>query len=652
MKDYQNMCGITGFLDSKNQNTKEKNLRILLEMTHELTQRGPDAFGVWSDKEEQVFFGHRRLSIIDLSEHGAQPMVSSSTRYAITYNGEVFNAPELREDLKKCGMHFKGYSDTEVVLAACEVWGIHNACNKFNGMFAFALWDSLEKKLFLVRDRIGVKPLYWGIQHGILFFGSQLKSFLKHPEFRPKVSLDAVSLYLKFNYITAPHTIYQDFHKVNPGCMVIIDHQLNTKELPFWQFSDFVAPEISLSSMNEEESTETLEVLLKDSVHKRMISDVPIGAFLSGGVDSSLIVSLMQSLSGKPVKTFSIGFKEESYNEAKYAKAVANHLGTDHHELYLNSTQALDIIPNLSSFYDEPFADISQIPTYLVSRQAREQVTVCLSGDGGDELFCGYDRYLIAQKLYIFHRLLPRFIKSSLAKTISHLTPHQWQKIFSYLTKKFQFAQISEKAYKLSDTLNSPTLIDFFQSFVTIWNNPAEILKPEGQWASDIYSPQILSTLTAPMTLMPYFDMKTFLPECVLTKVDRASMAVGLEVRTPFLDYRMAEFSCNFPTQYKIKDGKTKAPLRKILSKYVPDSLIDRPKMGFSVPLGEWLRSDLKEWSENYLSEKALAQAGFFNPKIIRQKWQDHLSGKINSQYQLWSILMFQQWAEKNHVRL
>ena len=646
------MCGITGFLDLKGQNTKEQNLMFVTEMTHELIQRGPDAFGVWSDTQTQIFLGHRRLSIIDLSEHGAQPMVSSSGRYVITYNGEVFNAPELREELRKQGMHFRGYSDTEVVLAACEIWGIQNACNKFNGMFAFALWDSLEKKLFLIRDRMGVKPLYWGIQNGILFFSSQLKSFLKHPGFQPKVSLDALSLYLKFGYIAAPYTIYQNFYKVKPGCIIIIDQQLNAKEAPFWEFSDFIQPEGSLLSMSEEESTDALEDLLKDSVHKRMISDVPIGAFLSGGVDSSLIVSLMQSLSQTPVKTFSIGFKEEAYDEAKYARAVAKHLGTDHYEIYLNSTRSLDFIPNLSDYYDEPFADTSQIPTYLVSRQAREQVTVCLSGDGGDELFCGYDRYLIAQKLYIFHRLLPRFIKNSLAKGFSRLTPPQWQKILFYMPNKLQFSQISEKAYKLSDTLNSHTLIDFFQSFVTIWNNPSEIIKPKGKWASNIYSSEIMSTLATPLTLMPYFDIKTFLPECVLTKVDRASMAVGLEVRTPLLDYRIAEFSCKVPINYKIRDGKTKAPLRKILSKYVPDLLIDRPKMGFSVPIGQWLRGELKEWAENYLSEKALDRSGFFNSESINQKWQEHLSGKINSQYPLWGILMFQQWAEKNRAIL
>jgi asparagine synthase (glutamine-hydrolysing) len=646
------MCGIVGFLDSKQENTKEQNLSILLNMTHELKQRGPDSFGVWSDNQAQVFLGHRRLSIIDLSERGAQPMVSSSAKYTITYNGEIFNAPELREDLKKHGISFKGYSDTEVILAACEVWGIQDACNKFNGMFAFALWDSLEKRLFLVRDRIGVKPLYWGIQNGVLFFASQLKSFLKHPKFQPKVSLDALSLYLKFNYIAAPYSIYQNFYKVRPGCIVIVDHQLNVKETPFWQLSDFIEPEGFSPDMSEKECDEALEVLLKDSVHKRMLSDVPIGAFLSGGIDSSLIVSLMQSLSTKPVNTFSIGFTENSYDEAKYAKAVANHLGTNHHELYLAPNQAFDIIPNLSDFYDEPFADASQIPTYLVARQAKEEVTVCLSGDGGDELFYGYDRYLISQKLYAFHRFLPHWIRSSLAKGIEHITPYQWKNILTCLPKKFQYSQISEKAYKLSDTLNSSTSIDFFQSFVSVWNKPSELLKPKGNWASDMYSSEIMPTISKPETLMPYFDMKTFLPECVLTKVDRASMALGLEVRTPFLDYRIAEFSCKIPMHYKIKNGKTKAPLRKILSKYVPNSLIDRPKMGFSVPIGEWLRGDLRGWAESYLSESALSQSGFFNPEDIRQKWQDHLSEKTNAQYQLWGILMFQQWAEKNHASI
>jgi len=646
------MCGITGFWDIKAKNTLEQNSTILLAMTDEITHRGPDAFGVWSDALKGVFLGHRRLSIIDLSEHGAQPMVSSSNRYVITYNGEVFNAPELREELQNIGMCFRGHSDTEVVLAACEAWGIQNACSRFNGMFALAIWDSLEKKLILVRDRMGVKPLYWGIQNGILFFGSQLKSFKEHPLFQPKVSIDALSLYLKFNYITAPHTIYQHTYKVNSGHMVIIDNQLNSKEIPFWQVTDFVQREGNLSDIHEEEYIELLEALLKDSVQKRMMSDVPIGAFLSGGIDSSLVVSFMQHLSTNPIKTFSIGFEEQSYNESAYAKAVAQHLGTDHYELYLNANNALDIIPTLASFYDEPFADISQLPTYLVSKLAREQVTVCLSGDGGDELFCGYDRYQIAQKLYPFHKLLPHFIKTRLAQGLEYITPRQWEKMIALLPKTIQFSQIAEKAYKLSDVLNSQTQIDFFQSFVSIWNNPSSIIKPKGTWASNIYSYGIMSINDSPLALMPYLDMKTFLPECVLTKVDRASMALGLEVRTPILDYRIVELSCKFPVVAKIKKGKTKAPLRKILSKYIPNTLIERPKMGFSVPLGEWLREELRDWAETFLSKNALNQTGFLNAPYIHQKWEDHLSNKVNWQHQLWGILMFQQWAEKNHVRL
>lgn len=647
------MCGITGFWDFKNQNSKEQNLALLLEMTNTLIQRGPDGFGVWSDARESLFLGHRRLSIIDLSEQGAQPMISSTGRYIITYNGEIFNAPELKEELQHNGMCFRGYSDTEVILAACEVWGIQSACNKFNGMFAFALWDSLEKKLILVRDRIGVKPLYWGIQSNILFFGSQLKSFIKHPQYQPKVSLDALSIYFKFNYITAPYTIYENIYKLNPGYIVIVDHQMNTKEAPFWQFSDFIQPKNSPIYMREEEYMEELEVLLKDAVKKRMISDVPIGAFLSGGIDSSLIVSLMQNFSKNPVKTFSIGFNEKSHNEAEYAKSVANHLETDHQELYLNSRQALDIIPNLSDFYDEPFADISQIPTYFVSRLAREQVTVCLSGDGGDELFCGYDRYQFGQWLHVFCHLLPRFIKTRLAKNISNLTSFQLQKFSQHLPEKFQFCKVIEKTYyQLSDTLNSNTLIDFLQSFVTIWSDPSQIIKFTGTKVSNIYTPEILSIINEPIILMPYYDIKTFLPECILAKVDRASMASSLEVRTPLLDYRIVELSCRISTNNKINGGKTKVPLRKILSKYVPNSLIERPKMGFSIPLGEWLRTDLREWAETYMSEKALSRSGFLNEKFIYGKWQDHLSGKKNLQHQLWGVLMFEQWAEKNNVHL
>ncbi|MBM3467960.1 MAG: asparagine synthase (glutamine-hydrolyzing) [Alphaproteobacteria bacterium] len=644
------MCGVAGFWDIKTQNTKENNLSIVLEMTNQLKERGPDAFGIWSDEHEKVFLGHRRLSIIDLTELGAQPMISHTKRFVISYNGEVFNAAELAEELKENGVSFRGHSDTEVVLAACEVWGIEKACKKFNGMFAFSLWDEKERKLYLVRDRIGVKPFYWSVQNNIVFFGSQLKALIKHPQFHTKISLEALSIYFKFNYITAPHTIYQNVYKVKPGYIVTIDSHLNITETPFWQMSDFISRSNPTGTPNEMNLIDELETLLEDSVRKRMISDVPIGAFLSGGIDSSLVVALMQKLSHKPVKTFSIGFEESAYNEAAYAKEVAKHLQTDHFELYVSSKQALDIIPNLTNFYDEPFADTSQIPTYLVSRLAREQVTVCLSGDGGDELFCGYDRYQIARKLYPIYQFLPSIIKIIFAKGIRNITLNQWQKIVSCFPKKFQYAQIAEKGYKLSDTLNARTPVDFFQSFVSVWDNPSDLLLTNRNTPTNIYSSEIISSFKSPLDLMAYFDTKTFLPECVLTKVDRASMALSLEVRTPLLDYRVAEFSSKVPINYKVRDGKTKAPLRKILKKYIPNHLIERPKMGFSVPIGEWLKGDLREWSEHYLSQKSLESTGIFNAQHIQTQWQNHLSGKINLQYQLWSILMFQQWAEKYHA--
>ena len=643
------MCGITGFWDFSHAKTKEDNIKIVCAMSDELASRGPDASGFWQDEKAGLFLGHRRLSIIDLSEHGAQPMVSASQKFIITYNGEIFNASELRSELARDGISFRGYSDTEVILEACEKWGVEKACNKFNGMFALALWAREEQKLYLIRDRIGIKPLYWGIQKGILFFSSELKSLKRHPLWSPELSLEGLGLYLKFNYIKAPHTIFENMFKVNPGCYVEIDIKGSSKEIPFWKLSDHFAPKKEYAAMTTEMHQEFLESLLKDSIKRRMISDVPIGTFLSGGIDSSLVTALMQEASSTPIKTFSIGFEETSYNEAPYAKAIAHHLNTNHHELYLSSQDALDIIPRLSTIYDEPFADASQIPTFLVSQLARREVTVALSGDGGDELFLGYDRYQIGQKLYTYQKFLPKALKDLLAASLKRLSVSQWNHIIKLMPQQYQFSNLSEKAYKLSDVLKAEGPLDFFQSLVSIWNDPQSILIPSLKNLPSLYPPETASFLGDPLSLQSYGDLKTYLPECILTKVDRASMAVGLEARVPLLDYRIVEYAAGLPSSLKLSQGQTKYPLRKILSKYVPSSLIDRPKKGFSVPIGAWLRGPLREWAENLLSQEALSQHNLFKPEIIRATWEDHLAGKANFEYTLWGILMFQQWRQSSN---
>ncbi|HQS84670.1 MAG: asparagine synthase (glutamine-hydrolyzing) [Alphaproteobacteria bacterium 16-39-46] len=642
------MCGITGFWDFRHAKGKEENVKIVCAMSDELASRGPDASGFWQDDSDGLFLGHRRLSIIDLSEHGAQPMVSSSQKYVITYNGEIFNASELRSELSRNGVSFRGYSDTEVILEACEQWGVEKACQKFNGMFAFALWSRNEKKLYLVRDRIGIKPLYWGIQKNILFFSSELKSLKKHPLWTPTLSSEGLGLYLKFNYIRAPHTIYKNMFKVNPGCYIEIDAEGHSKEIPFWKLSDHFIQKKEHASMTPEMHQEFLESLLKDSVKRRMVSDVPIGAFLSGGIDSSLVTALMQESSSTPVKTFSIGFEETSYDEAPYAKAIARHLNTDHHELYLNAQDALNIIPSLSHMYDEPFADASQIPTFLVSQLSRGEVTVTLSGDGGDELFLGYDRYQIGKKLYNYQKFIPTPLKKFLGKSLKSLSVSQWDHILNMMPNRYQSSNLSEKAYKLSDVLEAQTPLDFFQSLVSIWDDPTRILTSPLENPPSLYPPETLSFLEDPLRLQSYGDLKTYLPECILTKVDRASMSIGLEARVPLLDYRIVEYAAGLPSSLKLSHGETKYPLRKILSKYVPSTLIDRPKKGFSIPLGTWLRGPLRDWAESLLSQNALSEDTLFKPEIIRSTWEDHLSGKANFEYKLWGILMFQQWRKSS----
>lgn len=643
------MCGITGFWDFKHANTTKTNRHVVQAMSDELSARGPDASGIWYDEVSGLFLGHRRLSIIDLSEQGAQPMVSQSGDHVITYNGEIFNAPELRIELMNLGISFRGYSDTEVILEACEAWGVKEACNKFNGMFAFGLWSRSQKKLYLARDRIGIKPLYWGHHKGVLFFGSQLKSFKKHPLWAPSLSLEGLGLYLRFNYIKAPQTIFRDIFKVNPGCYVEINSNGKSEEISFWNLYSFFNPSQYHAPQDPREQIKILETLLKDAVKRRLYADVPLGAFLSGGIDSSLVTALMQEASPNPIKTFSIGFEEGSYDEAPYAKSVAQYLKTDHHELYVSSQDSLDVIPKLSLIYDEPFADASQIPTFLVSQLARKEVTVSLSGDGGDELFLGYDRYQVGQKLYTYQKFLPPFLKNVLAQGLEGFSPRQWEKFVRWMPQKYQFSHLAEKGHKLSEVLSVKTPLDFFQTLVSVWQDPQKIMIPSLKNSLSLYPSETSSFKKDLLSLQSYGDLKTYLPECILTKVDRASMFVGLEARVPLLDYRIVEYAASLPSSLKMFKGKPKWPLRKILSNYIPTSLIDRPKKGFSVPIGEWLRGPLQSWAQDLLTSKSFSQ-GIFNSEPIQKAWSLHLSEKVNLEYALWNILMFQQWKEKENV--
>jgi len=650
------MCGITGFWNFKADQTNAELLTTAKVMTAQINTRGPDSWGAWCEQTAGVAMGHARLAIVDLTAAGHQPMTSHSGGSVIAYNGEIYNADEIRKDLLAEGCQFRGHSDTEVILEACEAWGVEQACQRFIGMFAFSYWHKQQQRLFLVRDRVGIKPLYWGFNQGVLFFGSQLKSFTGHPKWSPTLDSNALTAYLRFNYVPAPYSIYSGVHKLQPGTILTIDASQQPKELRFWNLVDIAQKQQQRHNLSDGDLTQQLEQLLQDAVQRRMIADVPLGAFLSGGVDSSLVVALMQKVSPKPIKTFTIGFKETDFDESSYAERVAKHLGTDHHCLYLSSQEAQSIIPEIPNWCDEPFADVSQIPTFLVSRLARRFVTVSLSGDGGDELFAGYNRYLFGQNIWQKLRYLPHWLRAAGAKSLMRLAPSTWDKLAHIVPQQIRPNLFGDKVHKLAEIMQAATPEEFYKRIVSQWQNPAQVVKNskevaaypwvnlEQHFAHLAQGGDKNNSLIATMQLL---DMLTYLPDDILTKVDRASMAVSLEARVPLLDHRVIEFCWGLPLQMKIRAGESKWLLRQVLYQHVPRALIERPKMGFGVPIGQWLRGPLREWAENLLAADKLEIEGILEPGLIRQKWVEHLSGNRNWQYQLWGILMFQAWRER-----
>ncbi|HEV2523891.1 MAG TPA: asparagine synthase (glutamine-hydrolyzing), partial [Gammaproteobacteria bacterium] len=587
------------------------------------------------------------------SEAGHQPMVSRSGGSVIVYNGEIYNAPELREALSLEGCRFRGHSDTEVILEACERWGVEATCQKLIGMFAFAFWDKGKQQLFLARDRLGIKPMYWGFNQGILFFGSQLKSFKGHPHFKPEIDKEALTAYFRFNYVPTPLSIFKNIQKLSPGSILSIDRNQKTHEFRFWDLQDVIthAKENRLKASSSDGAlVEECDVLLRDAVKRRMVADVPLGAFLSGGIDSSTVVALMQAQSDRPIKTFTIGFHEAGYDEAKHAAAVAKHLGTEHHELYLASSEAQAIIPDIPNWCDEPFADVSQIPTYLVSRLARQQVTVSLSGDGGDELFAGYNRYFVGQKLWPRLKVLPYWLRFLSAQGIRQFSPNRWDQFSKMLPNRLRPRLVGDKAHKLADILSASNAQFFYRKLVSQWEDPAALVIGGNEpmlYPWNLKSESAFGSGSHFVETMQMMDTLTYLPDDILTKVDRASMAVSLEARVPLLDHRVVEFAYGLPMDVKIRNGQGKWLLRQVLNKYVPNSLIDRPKMGFGVPIDQWLRGPLRAWAENLLSLQRLESEGILNPEPIRQRWREHLSGQRNWQYSLWGVLMFQAWQER-----
>ena len=646
------MCGIVGFWKPSGYPAGIEIENDIKAMTDSLIHRGPDDSGYYVDKKSSLALGHRRLAIIDLTNAGHQPMESFSGRFVIVYNGEIYNFGEIKEEiLKDRNIAFRGNSDTEVILAAVEIWGIEKTLKKLNGMFAFALWDKKEKKLFLARDRIGIKPLYYGVNNGIFFFASELKAIRKNPHFKPALNMEAVSSYFRLNYIPTPFSVYEGIFKLKPGKYLSVNDKLEIKRITYWSAEEItVSGQKNRINATEEDVILQLEHLLKDSVKKRMIADVPLGAFLSGGIDSSTVVALMQAQSSIPVKTFTIGFYEEGYNEAQFAKDVAKHLGTDHTELYVTPKEAMDVIPKLADMYDEPFADASQIPTFLVSQLTRKYVTVSLSGDGGDELFGGYNRYFWATRIHKKIRAMPFFARKWATKIMRGISAERWDRLFGaiefLIPKSYRVELYGDKLHKVAEILNSKSLDEIYKRLISSWKEPA-VFTGTGE-------PKLVFDDVKFQKLIPnfqerimFFDLVTYLVDDILVKVDRASMAVSLEARVPLLDHRVVEYSKRLPLEYKIRNGQGKWILRQVLYRYVPKELIERPKMGFGVPIDKWLRGPLKEWAEDLLHPKKLKESGIVDPDPIVEKWHQHLSAKGNWQYYLWNILMYQSWFEK-----
>jgi asparagine synthase (glutamine-hydrolysing) len=655
------MCGLAGIFSLGDQPADE--LRSVVQaMTAALEHRGPDAEGIWN--EGGIALGHRRLSILDLSAAGAQPMVSACERYVIAFNGEIYNHSELRRDLAAQGAapEWRGHSDTETLLAGITYWGLDETLRRAAGMFAISLWDRQERRLSLARDRIGEKPLYWGWAGQALVFGSELKALRRHPDFPREICRQALAQYLRFAYVPAPRSIHPGIFKLEPGCILTVDgappsaapnYPLRPGESHgslsirrYWSLNEMLENGARSQFATETEALTAVDEALRQSVSRQMIADVPLGAFLSGGIDSSLIVALMQTQTSRPVRTFTVGFENAAFNEAPFAAAVARHLGTDHTELTVTETEAREVIPLLPDMYDEPFADSSQIPTHLVCRAARSNVTVALTGDGGDELFGGYNRYFWGPRIWSRLDWMPHSLRRRLGSVISTVPVTTWDNLGKLSGGRV--SRLGDKAHRLAARLREVhTLDDPYSSLVSEWPGEEMVLSLHilGQTILDDPLPTAL-TSDAVGRMMAQ-DMRTYLPDDILCKVDRAAMAVSLETRAPFLDPGVLVVSARLPLHMKLRDGQGKWALRQILYRHVPRDLIERPKTGFGIPVGEWLRGPLRAWAEDLLSEDRLQREGLIDPVPVRQAWSEHLSGRSDWTHRLWIVLMLQAWMAR-----
>jgi asparagine synthase (glutamine-hydrolysing) len=662
------MCGIAGIIDPTGRDTYDKLLNIGKAMTSRLVHRGPDSSGIWGDESSGVVLGHRRLSIIDLSG-GAQPMVSVSGRYVLSFNGELYNFQSLRAALARDGINFRDNSDTEVFLAAITKWPIEKALSMTVGMFAFALWDKEEKRLLLGRDRMGEKPLYYGWIENRFVFASELKAFQEVPQWGREIDRDALSLFFRHNYVPDPYSIFQNIYKLPAASYLSVDERYlrakrhayshlgvneessDSTPKKYWAVNSLPGIDAVPSQVDSEQIVD-LQELLRSTIKNKMLSDVPLGALLSGGVDSSLVAALMQEASTSPIDTFTIGFDSEQHNEARFAKEVAMHLGTNHEEMVVTGLDALSVIPELPEIYDEPFADSSQIPTILISRLARKSIKVALSGDGGDELFGGYNRYTWGKRLFGLRSFTPLAIQRCLASMAHVLTPEQWnrfgERANTIFGKGISTTMFGDKLYKATSLLGDKDFLESYKALISFWHSPEHLVFGANEPDRNSDFKEFIKYQRTSIEKMMLLDMATYLPGDILVKVDRASMSAGLEVRAPLLDHRIVEFSSRLPLNMKVRGGVGKWLLRQVLYQYVPRPLVDRPKMGFGVPLGSWLRGPLREWAAELLNDQFLREQGILNTDLVQTKWEEHISGQRNWEHQLWGVLMFQSWL-KHH---
>lgn len=651
------MCGLVGHLLTQRGEFSPSAEEVMMKMANSIAHRGPDDAGYWVRAEDGVGLGHRRLAIVDTSVAGHQPMQSADGRYVLVFNGEVYNHLDIRAKIRSAvgDWAWRGGSDTETILAAFQIFGIEHTLPLTEGMFALAVWDQEMRQLVLARDRTGEKPLYFGWQgQGVrraFVFASELRALREHPAFEANIDRNAICLQLRHGCIPAPHTIYENIKKLLPGTALRVSaNDFECRSWNYWKMSDMTS--VAPFQGGDEEAVCSMDQLLKGVVARQMVADVPLGAFLSGGLDSATIVALMQSQSSAPIKTFTVGFNESAFNEAHQAREVARYLGTDHTEIYLTPRDALNVIPDLSGIYDEPFSDASQIPTVLISQVARRTVSVALSGDGGDEVFCGYNRYAFTSRYWGAISRVPTSLRTLVSMMILGVSPERWDSFFSLLYtsgRAHGVPNLGDKLHKGAMALASPSSDALYRRLVSHWNDPDSVVKNGCEYRSDVSQRVDALNESNDVRRMMLFDLLEYLPDDVLVKLDRASMAVGLETRAPFLSHELLKFSWSLPQCMKIRDGQTKWILRMVLSKYLPQGLIDGPKRGFSVPVAAWLRGPLRDWAESLLGENRLEMEGYFHSKLVRQKWTEHLSCKRNWAEDLWDVLMFQAWLERYH---